>query len=161
MGDCCSQIDTLGENDSTLHNCFRRDARGRDPAAGLWDHMNSPKENTAQRLFFNSQAVENCKIAVQKAPENSKVAGCSYTFKMLFHVAVALAIIILCIIARHYYYFYYKKFWWKIKGEKIPFGQSHQTIWKWLLCCAVAVAASSDDFNVAILQSQSLPASLA
>lgn len=44
---------------------------------------------------------------------------------------------------------------------KIPFKPSHQTIWKWLLCCAEAVAASSKEFNVAIEQSQPLPDGLA
>lgn len=44
---------------------------------------------------------------------------------------------------------------------KIPSGQSHQTIWRWLLCCAEAVAASSKEFIVAIEQSQPLPDGLA
>lgn len=48
-----------------------------------------------------------------------------------------------------------------MKREKTPFGQSHQIIWKRLLCCAEAVAASSKEFNVAIEQSQPLPDGLA
>lgn len=34
----------LGGKNNTLHNCVRRDARGRDLAAGLQDHMDSPAE---------------------------------------------------------------------------------------------------------------------
>lgn len=48
-----------------------------------------------------------------------------------------------------------------MKGEKAPFGQSHQAIWRWQLCCEEAIAASSKELNGTIEQSQPLPDGLA
>lgn len=47
-----------------------------------------------------------------------------------------------------------------MEGRTVPFGQSHQPIWKWLLCCAEAVAAQTQKLNVDTEQSWTLPEGL-
>lgn len=74
MGDCTCEMDTSGgKGNNLLALLKRREARSRDLAAGLLDHINSPRQNTTgtQKLLFTAKLQKTMQNNYADASENS------------------------------------------------------------------------------------------